>query len=141
MTLSLAMGGYAAHRGDEPERLAALLLITSVLAYSASRMLFGPPGFYAVYPGGLVIDLWLLVTLVWIGVRANRGWPLFVGALQIVIMLGHLAKLADAAAARRAYWSMTHLPFLLQMIVVFLGCVAHSRRSRRIGWYHPWRLA
>lgn len=141
LTLSLTMGLYAVYRGGEPERLSALLLITSIVSFSVSRLLFGYPGYYTVYPGGIVIDFWLLVTLLWVGLRANRGWPLVVGALQIVIMLGHLAKLADADAARRAYWAMTHLPFVLQMIVVIIGCQAHHRRVTRIGAYRPWRPA
>ncbi|WP_338468090.1 hypothetical protein RXV95_05915 [Novosphingobium sp. ZN18A2] len=141
LTLSISMGVCAAYRGGEPERLAALLLITSIVAYSASRILFGDPGYYTVYPGGMIIDFWLLVALVWVALRANRGWPLVVGALQIVIMLGHISKLVDSYAARKAYWAMTHLPFVVQMAVVIAGCWAHDRRRRRIGQYLPWRPA
>lgn len=141
LSLSLTMGLYAGYWGGEPERLTALFLMTSIVAYTLFEWMIGDPGYFSVYPGGVVVDFWLLVALVWVGLRANRGWPLVVGALQIVIMLGHVSKMADTAAARKAYWAMTHLPFVLQMVVVIIGCWAHHRRMQRIGWYHPWRLA
>lgn len=141
ISLSLTMGLSASYRGGEPERLTALIMITGTLTYALFEWLIGDPGYFAVYPGGFVVDLWTLGVLVWIGLRANRGWPLVVAALQIVIMLGHIAKIADTVAARKAYYAMTHLPFLLQMIVIIAGCWTHYLRFRRIGWYHPWRMA
>ncbi|MDE2563198.1 MAG: hypothetical protein KGL48_13230 [Sphingomonadales bacterium] len=141
MSFSLTMGLCASFRGGEPERLAALILITGTLAAIVFAWAVGLPAYFVVYPGGMVVDAWMLVGLVWVGLRANRGWPLLVAALQIVIMLAHVSKIADAVASRKAYWAMTHLPFLLQMLVVTIGCWSHHRRTQRIGWYHPWRLA
>lgn len=140
IVLSLMMGLAASMRGGEPERLTALLIIASIVAYTLSRALLGNPAYFSVYPGGLIIDLWLLAALMWIGVRANRGWPLAVAALQMVVVLGHLAKIVDGAAARMAYYFMTHVPFPLQMILVTMGSLTHGKRVQRIGWYHPWRL-
>lgn len=140
-SLLVFMGLYASLRGDEPERLVSLLLIASAFAFSASRLIFGDPEFYTVYPGGVVIDVWLLIGLVWVALRANRAWTLWVGSLQILIVIGHFSKLFDVNAARRAYYVMVHIPFLLQMLVVMLGCWAYQRRVRRIGWHHGWRIS
>ncbi len=56
-------------------------------------------------------------------------------------MLGHVAKLWEVDMVRRAYWTMTQMPFLFQLIVLAAGTWTHVERQRRIGRYHSWRLA
>lgn len=132
---------FALRRGEQPERLVAVLLVTGVLVDRLNHALFGEPAWFTINPGHLVIDFWSFVALLWVALRANRGWPLWVCALQVIVLLGHIAKLWDLNVVRRAYWVMTQLPLFLQMLAVVIGTRAHTRRARRIGWYHSWRLA
>jgi len=74
-----------------------------------------------------------------VALRANRGWPLFVSAAQVLIVTGHLAKVWDVAVVRTAYWAVTQVPFLFQLAVLAAGTLAHMARRRHIGRYHSWR--
>jgi hypothetical protein len=136
----LATVVFAARKGGEPERLVAIVLVTTFLLDVANHTLFGDPSWYTVNPGHLVIDTWAFVTLLWVALYANRGWPLWVSASQVLVELGHIAKLWEVDMVRRAYWTMTQMPFLFQLAVLAIGTVAHMNRQRRIGDYHAWRL-
>lgn len=135
----LATVFLALRKGDEPEQLTALVLTTAIFADTLNHRLFGTPNFFAINPGHLVIDGWQLVVLVWVALYANRGWPLWVGALQMIVVAGHFAKLLDVSAIRRGYWAMIAVPGYMQLLVLWLGLAAHARRVRRIGPYAAWR--
>ena len=131
---------FAARKGDEPERLVATVLVSTFLLDVVNHLLFGDPAWYTVNPGHLVIDTWAFVSLLWVALYANRGWPLWVSASQVLVVLGHFAKLWEVDMVRRAYWTMTQMPFLFQIVVLAIGTGAHMQRQRRIGRYHSWRL-
>lgn len=130
---------FAARKGDEPEKMVAGILVATFLLDVANHLLFGDPGWFAVNPGHLVIDTWAFVTLLWVALRANRGWPLWVSASQVLVVMGHLAKMWDVAVVRKAYWAMTQVPFVIQLAILVVGTATHVQRQRRIGRYHPWR--
>jgi len=132
---------FAARKGDEPERLVASILLATFGLDVANHALFGDPAWFAVNPGHLVIDAWAFITLLWVALRANRGWPLWITASQVLVVLGHVAKLWDMGMVRRAYWAMTQVPFTFQLVVLLVGTIAHEQRARRIGRYHSWRPA
>jgi hypothetical protein len=130
---------FAARKGDEPERLVATVLMATFLLDLANHAMFGDPAWYAVNPGHLVIDTWAFISLLWIALQANRGWTLWVSASQVLVVLGHFAKLMDVTMARRAYYAMTQIPFVFQLAILAMGTLAHVYRQQRIGRYHAWR--
>ncbi len=130
---------FAARKGDEPERLVAIVLFATFILDLANHALFGDPAWYMINPGHLVIDSWAFVSLLWIALQANRGWTLWVSAAQLLVVLGHCAKLIDVTMARRAYFAMTQMPFPLQLVMLALGTAAHVYRQQRIGRYNSWR--
>ena len=132
---------FALRKGEEPERLVALILTAAFLLDLGNHAAFGDPAWFAVNPGHVVIDTWAFVALMWVALRANRGWPLWASAAQVIVIMAHIAKLWDPAMVRKAYWAMTQMPLILQLVVLALGTLAHVARSRRIGWYHSWRLS
>lgn len=132
---------FAARRGGEPERLVAAVLFATFALDVANHTWFGRPDWFAVNPGHLVIDGWAFVTLLWVALYANRGWPLWVSSSQVIVVLGHVAKAWELDMVRRAYWAMTQIPFVFQLLVLGLGTAMHVARQRRIGVYHAWRLA
>lgn len=131
---------FAVGRGDRPERIAGLVLITNMLGDMLNHALFLPAQFVTVDPGHLVIDGSTLVALLCIALKANRGWPLWVCAAQNIVILGHIGKLLEMRAVYRGYWAMTQIPIYLQLAFLAIGTAAHVMRTRRIGSYHPWRL-
>jgi hypothetical protein len=135
----LATVVLALRKGDEPEQLTSLVLMTALFADSINHWLFGTPNFFTINPGHLVLDGWCLIVMVWVALYANRGWPLWVGALQMIAVAGHLSKLFDIAEIRRGYWVMISVPGYIQLLVLWIGMASHARRVERIGPYAAWR--
>ncbi len=132
---------FAARKGDEPERTVAIIFLAAFLFDTVNHLLFGDPTWFEVNPGHFVIDLWTFLTLTWVALKANRGWPLWVSATQLIVVIAHFAKLFEVDQARRSYWAMTQVPTWLQLAVLIMGTTAHVVRQRRIGVYAPWRPA
>ena len=130
---------FAARKGGEPERLAAIILFGMFGFDIANHLIFGDPTWFEVNPGHFVIDTWALLTLGWVALRANRGWPLWLCATQMIVVVAHLAKLLELDEARRGYWLMTQLPPLLELAGLALGTWAHAVRRQQIGPYANWR--
>lgn len=135
----LSVAAYAMLRGGQPERSVALLLAGTSAIDFVYHLLCGPPRFEHVEAVHLVIDSGVLAALLWIALHANRGWPLWACSAQLIVMLGHVAKLMEVREVFRGYWAITQFPFLLQLTVLFIGTSAHVARFRHVGPYHGWR--
>jgi hypothetical protein len=125
-------GGEPAIRGGDPAR--------DIRSGCRQSRPFGEAAWFTVNPGHLVIDLWAFIVLLLVSLRANRAWPLAVSAAQVLVLIGHGAKLWNLDMARKAYWAMTLGPFWIQLALLIFGTWAHMARSRRIGRYAGWRL-
>ena len=126
-------------RGGPPERMAAMLIAGWVLTDALYHLLFGPSGFDRVDPVHLVLDGGMLGAIVWLALRANRVWPLFAAAAQLMCFSSHIAVMVTPEGARRAYWAMSQLPQYIQLAALLAGAAAHARRERMIGPYRSWR--
>jgi len=131
----------AYRRGGPPERLAATIIVAWVIVDVTYHMLFGQSGFDAVDPVHVVLDGAELVAIMWLALRANRMWPLWAAAAQLICVTSHLVLFVELGGMRRAYWAMTQLPPLIQFTALLLGAVAHARRFDRIGPYRSWRYS
>ena len=132
---------FATRKGDEPERLVAIILLGMCGFDIANHLIFGDPTWFEVNPGHFVIDVWSLLTMTWVALRANRGWPLWLCATQLIVVMAHFAKLLEIDEARRSYWIMTQVPPLLELVGLMIGTWTHMLRQQRIGHYSPWRPA
>jgi hypothetical protein len=135
----LAAAFFAVARGGPPERLAAGIIVGWVISDVSYHLVFGPSGFDSVDPVHLVLDGGELVAIVWLALRANRMWPLWAAAAQLICVTGHVAVFVSPEGMRRAYWAMTQVPPYIQLTALFLGAVWHARRFERIGPYRSWR--
>jgi sensor domain CHASE-containing protein len=129
----------ATRKGDEPERLVAITIVAMLGFDIANHQIFGDPTWFEVNPGHFVIDLWALLSLTWVALKANRGWPLWISATQLLVVMAHFAKLLEIDEALRGYWIMTKMPAVAQILLVMFGTFAHMIRQRRIGPYPAWR--
>jgi hypothetical protein len=125
--------------GGPPERFAAAAIMIGLMADAAYHLEFGPSGFDKVDPVHLVLDSAELAAMTWLALKANRTWPLWAAALQVICMSGHVAVTIEPGM-RRAYWAITQLPQYGQLAALLLGTIAHRRRLRRIGEYRSWRV-
>jgi hypothetical protein len=132
-------GVIAWKRGGPPERFATAIIVTWIAADASYHLMFGPSGFDRVDPVHLVLDGAMLGAIVWLALRANRVWPLFAAAAQLMCFSSHIAVMITPEGARRAYWAMSQLPQYIQLTALLAGAAAHARRERLIGPYRSWR--
>jgi hypothetical protein len=131
--------GY--HRGGPPERLVATIIVAWVVSDVVYSLIFGPSSFVTVDPARVILDVGELIAITWVALRANRMWPLWAAAAQLICVSGHIAAVIDVGGMRRAYWALTQLPAYIQLIALVLGAAAHARRFARIGPYRSWRYS
>jgi hypothetical protein len=140
LALFAAASGYALWRGGPPERIAAKIVIVWILTDVGYHLLFGPSGFVVVDPAHLVIDGGQLLAIMWVAMRANRLWPIWAAAAQVMTFSGHLVVMISESGWNYAYWAMTQLPPYIQLLAMVCGAASHAHRYRRIGPYRSWRL-
>ncbi|MFN3990524.1 MAG: hypothetical protein ACK4GC_15930 [Paracoccaceae bacterium] len=135
--LGLAMWRW----GGGPERGMAVLF-TGVLIipsagfrlFSAGTMIFG--NFQGLY---IALDVVALVGFVLIGLNANRNYPLWVAAFQMVAVGSHLVRAMVDAVSPLAYMVMAVGPSYCQIALLIAGLLRHRARTRRFGPYRDWR--
>lgn len=132
---------YSLWHGGPPERIAAKIVIVWILTDVGYHLIFGPSGFVVVDPAHLVIDGAELVAITWLALRANRVWPVWAAAAQLMTFSGHIVAMIETGGINRAYWAITQLPPYIQIVAMVCGVVFHSRRYRQIGPYRSWRLS
>jgi hypothetical protein len=128
----LATCFYAWNRGGKPERVAALLFITAAVV---STMLASNDSvlFSNIEWGLFFVDILLAAFLIWLALSADRYWPMWLSALQIVSVLMHPAfgfsqnKMAMAYAIASIFWSYP------MMLILILGTIRHSQRNQKVG--------
>ncbi|MEE4289980.1 MAG: hypothetical protein V2J14_11455 [Erythrobacter sp.] len=79
--------------------------------------------------------IWLMIAL-----NANRNYPLFIAALQVLAVSAHLARGLIESISPVAYATMVIAPGWLQLILLGIGVIAHRLRVQRYGEYREWRV-
>jgi len=110
--------GYALWRGKSDERIIASACLLATLA---TRFAISPlqVRYTSIETGLVAIDLAVLLVFIWIALRSDRFWPLWVAGLQLTNGISHVMKLADIDLMPRAYaaaavlWSYPILAILV----------------------------
>ena len=129
-TLLTITCGYAFTRGRGDERLVAFVCasasILTAFVLSPWRQRYS-----GVETGELLIDLATLGAFVFVALRSQRFWPLWVAGLQLTTSMSHMLKAIEvglvpqAYAAAEKFWSY---PILL---ILFIGTWRTQRRLLR----------
>src|SRR5690349_4995690 len=100
--LLLLSCGYALWRGRSDERVVALVCLGAVIA---TKFAISPVTVrYSGVELGLVsVDLAVLAAFVFVALRSNRFWPLWVAGLQLTSSMAHLMKAVDFRLLPEAY--------------------------------------
>ncbi|MCL6252265.1 hypothetical protein M3P36_14580 [Altererythrobacter sp. KTW20L] len=137
-----ALTAYAFARGAGPEKQAGTIMSSMVVLYLAYHLLIPEGGVYdEIDLGHLMIDLVVLVLLGRLAIRANRIYPLWMLAAQLISTLMHLGRGLDTEITPLAYFLLIHAPSYIQVAALALGLAAHRRRVRRFGTYRSWRTS
>ena len=128
---------YAAVRGGPPEQFGAAIFASAAILTTAA--LSAPSARWgAVEIGAFAVDVIMLVALFALALSAERLWPLWVAALQLIGTAGHAAKLASPDVIREAYaFVMAFWSYPMLSLLVF-GTWNHQRRLARFGVDKSW---
>lgn len=136
-TILLLTCGYALWRGRSDERIvAAMCLLASV----TTRFAISPlqVRYASVETGLLAIDLILLGVFVWIALRSQRFWPLWVAGLQLTNSVSHLIKFADFDLVPRAYSAAAALWSYPILLILAVATWRSHQRGRAEAMPTPW---
>src|SRR5690606_4716121 len=108
--------------GAGPERLCAAVLVGMQGADAVLHAVAGRGALYhSVDTGHLAIDLVAALAFLLIAVNANRIYPLWMAAFQLISVLAHFARQASATVAGLAYAYLGYGPFYLEILVALGG--------------------
>ena len=129
--------GYALWRGSRAERVAGLAMAVAYLATLASYSQFASR-FAQVETGVLVVDLLLLIVLVAVALKADRGWPMGLAAFQLDTVGAHIARLLDLDMIRVTYAVMLAMWSYPMLALLVAGTWRYRRRCRQSGDIPVW---
>lgn len=139
--LSVAILCAAALRwGAAPERICAAALLAMNVVDRIYHALVGRGTIYAsVDIGHLVIDLLVATVFIGVALGANRLYPLWLAAFQLVSVVSHFAREASGKVAEIAYFLMNYAPYYCILLILAVGIALHAMRTKRHGPYRSWR--
>lgn len=126
-TLLTLTCGYAFSRGRADERIvaavcvAASLLTAVVLSPLHSR-------YTGVESGELAIDIATLGVFVFVALRSDRFWPLWVAGLQLTTSMSHLLKAVDLGLVPKAYAAAEKFWSYPILVILVIGTWRSHRR-------------
>jgi hypothetical protein len=138
--LSAGVIGLAFWRGGKPEMAGAAIVTLGWLADFLNILWGGPSDFSSFSISRFLIDLAEFSLILALALYANRVWPMFAAAAQLVAIAGSLAVWASGGEGMQvAYWAVTQLPLFGHLAALALGTFFHTRRRGIIGPYRDWR--
>jgi hypothetical protein len=128
---------YAAVQGGTPERIGAAIFLGAAILTTAA--LSAPSARWGTVEAGVfAVDVVMLGALIALALSAERLWPLWVTALQLIGTAGHAAKLASPEVIREAYaFVMAFWSYPMLSLLVF-GTWNHQRRLAKFGVDKSW---
>ncbi|MBD8735331.1 hypothetical protein [Sphingomonas sp. CFBP 13706] len=99
-----------------------------------------PSRFYGLELNVFVVDAALFAMLIIVALRADRGWPLLIAALQFDAVGAHLVKLVAPETIRVAYALLITVWSWPTQMLLAVGTWRHVRRVRREGNDRSWSV-
>lgn len=137
----LALAIWAWRKGGGPERACTGTMLAMMVIDRLYHLLIDPTiELHTVDTWHFTLDLMVLTALVPIALWANRFYPMFLAALQLIALNAHFAREAFDQVTPLAYVIMYVGPSYAQIVTLAVGMWLHVRRVERFGPYRDWRL-
>lgn len=128
--------------GEAPERSCAATLFVMTYGDAAYHTLLGQgPVYGTVDLWHLIIDLGTAAAFIGIALQANRVYPLWLAAFQLVSVFSHFARELTETFPKLAYGLMTYVPYYVLLLILAGGLWSHAQRRNRHGPYRSWRAS
>lgn len=118
--------------GRDERRIASGLLGMLVADLLYHRVIEGVGSYSTVDLAHFAIDLCASVWFLFVVIRSERAWPIWILGSQLVALLGHVMRYLKADVSQMAYAVAYRFPFYLQtsvLLIVMLMLLWTSRRS------------
>lgn len=130
--------------GAAAERWMACAFGIQFLLAILQQWAFGKPSdadaFSHFMPDIFAQDLLSMAIYVAISLRANRLYPLWIAAAQLIAVTAHILQLTSQMLPQ-TYATLVSVPLNLQALILCYGIAGHALRTRRGGNYPAWRQA
>lgn len=136
--VQLGCTAFAAWRGGSPERIAGLALLSALIA--TTWVPATTAGYQAVYWPIVWVDLCLFAALVTLALLADRFWPIWLSALQLLALSLHGVRAYDPTVLPYAYWLVIGKIGYVMVLVLVVGTARHARRVREHGSERAWSV-
>lgn len=139
-TLLLISSGYAMWRGGAPERAVGASMLAAYVATLFSHSEFAVR-FTDVEFGVLTIDIILMVVLMAIALKADRGWPMLLAGLHLTTVGAHAVRIIEPAMIEVTYAVMLSMWSYPMVVALAVGTWRHRRRLMAVGYDRDWSMA
>jgi hypothetical protein len=122
--------GYALWRGQFDERVTAIVCLAATLA---TRMALSPAAqrYSSVEVGVLVVDSVTFLAFVYVALRSDRFWPLWVSGLQLTTTMAHFMKAIDSDLFPQAYAAAGRFWGYPILLILAVGAYRTNIRTKR----------
>ncbi len=117
--------GYALWRGTRDARIIAATCL--VAAFASYPFLTGYAG---VEISVLAIDLIVLALFVWVALKSDRFWPLWIAGLHVTTVIGHALKLMSGDLVPLAYAVALRMWAYPELIILVIAVWRSEQRRR-----------
>lgn len=121
---------FAARRGGAPERIAAALVCLATIAST----LVQPITWAHVVQPLLAIDVTMLAALVVLALFADRYWPLYFAAVQLLTVGVHGVRAYDTSILPEVYARLAGELAYVALAILAAGTWRHVRRGPEPDW-------
>jgi hypothetical protein len=136
------LGAAALRWGAPPERICVATLVIVTFGDPLYHLLMRQgPIYRTVDIGHFMMDLGVAATFIAVALRANRVYPLWLAAFQLVSVLSHFAREVTDSFPKLAYGLMSYGPFYIILLIMAGGLAFHVRRAKHLGQYRSWRTS
>ena len=127
---------YAFLRGSRDERQIGIVLVVGVVA---TTLVLSPVAhrFSGLESSVMYVDIVVFLGFLWVALRSERFWPLWIAGLQLTTILGHLLKAVDVHLFSRAYGAALMFWGYPIVLILAIGTWRGRRRPQREGHGAP----
>jgi uncharacterized membrane protein len=132
----LLVAVYAFVRGSRDERQVGIVLVTGVVA---TTLALSPIAhrYNGLEAGVMLVDVAVFAGFLWVALRSDRFWPLWIAGLQLTTIIGHVLKAVDIHLFARAYGAALSFWGYPIVLILAIGTWRGAQRARRSGGAAP----
>jgi hypothetical protein len=127
--LLVLVAAYAFLRGSRDERQVGLVLVTGVVA---TTLALSPIAnrYHGLETTVMLVDIAVFAGFLWVALRSERFWPLWIAGLQLTTIIGHVLKAVDIHLFARAYGAALSFWGYPIVLILAVGTWRGTRRAR-----------